>query len=253
MNGWHVAAVRLVLFMLTLGICFRAYGEGGPPLIGDDPGTPGNGKYEINIACPITQTDRTMNIDFPYVDANYGLGDHIELSYQGGLLIGKKRGEDWVAGYDASLFGLKWRFLDEAKSGADMSVYPQLGYNTTSSFARSGLAESGTSFFLPLEIAKTYGKLELDGEAGYQFYEHDRGQWAGGPIVGYLLTDKIELLSEARFVGDQTFRSSNLILDAGTRITLTDHLQLLFAAGRGLRNGDDSPHLYLYSGLGITF
>jgi hypothetical protein len=192
-------------------------------------------------------------MDVPYIDANYGLGDHIELSYQGGWLLGKTEDHGWQHGYDASLAGLKWRFLDQEKSGVDMSIYPQLGFNTTSSFARSGLVESGTNCFFPVEIAKTYGKLELDAEAGYQYYQHDRDQWAGGPIIGYVLSDRIELLAESRFVFDQSFRSNDLILDAGARIGLVKHLQLLFAAGRSVRSGDDSPHLYLYAGLGITF
>ena len=249
-----VARTRLLaLAVVVLALCERSFGEGGPPLIGDDPGTPGNGRYEINVSYPYLQTERTITMDTPYIDANYGLGDHIELSYQGGLLIGKQEGQDWQRGYDASLLGVKWRFLDEEKNGADMSVYPQLGFNTTSSFARAGLTESGTSFFLPVEIAKTYGKLELDAEAGYQFYEHDRGQWAGGPIVGYLLNDRVELLAESRFIFDQTFRSNDLILDVGTRISLIEHVQFLLAIGRGLRSDDDSPHLYLYAGLGFTF
>jgi hypothetical protein len=243
----------LAALLLVCAFAALAFGEGGPPLIGDDPGTPGNGKYEINISYPYLQTEKAITMDTPYIDANYGLGDHIELSYQGGLLIAKKNGQDWQSGYDASLLGFKWRFLDEEKTCVDMSVYPQLGFNTTSAFAKAGLTESGTSFFLPMEIAKTYGKLELDAEAGYQFYEHDRGQWAGGPIVGYVLNDRVELLAESRFVFDQTFRTNDLILDVGTRISLIEHLQFLFAIGRGVRNEDDSPHLYLYAGLGFTF
>ena len=245
---------RLAAFcIIVLLPCATLFGEGGPPLIGDDPGTLGNGKYEINVSYPYVKTAETTSKDIPYIDANCGLGDHIELSYQGGFLIGKKNDQSWQHGYDASLLGFKWRFLDEEKSGVDMSIYPQLGFNTTSSFAKAALVESGTSFSMPVEIAKTYGKLELDAEAGYQFYQHDRGQWAGGPIVGYVLNDRVELLGEARFVGDETFRSNDLILDAGTRISLIEHVQFLFAAGRSVRGGDDGPHLYLYAGLGFTF
>jgi hypothetical protein len=192
-------------------------------------------------------------MDIPYLDANYGLGDHIELSYEGGFLLGQNAGQSWRGGYDNSLIGVKWRFLDEETCGVDMSVYPQFGYDTTASLGRAGLVEPGMNFFFPVEVAKTFGKFELDAEAGYQYWEHDRGQWAGGPIIGYILTERIELLGEARFVGDQSFRSNDLILDGGARIGLINHVQFLFAAGRGVRNGDDSPQLYLYAGLGFTF
>jgi hypothetical protein len=250
MNAWLRSAIPC---FIVFAFCARSFGQGGPPLIGDDPGTPGNGHWEINVSCPYLRTAGTTTMDIPYIDANYGLGDHVELSYEGGLLLGRNDGQSWQSGYDNSLFGVKWRFLDQETSGVDVSVYPQFGFNTTSSLQRAGLVESGTSSFFPFEVAKTFGKLELDAEAGYQYWEHDRDQWAGGPIVGYNLTDKIELLGEARFVFDQSFRSNDLILDAGARIGLINHVQFLFAAGRGLRNGDDSPHLYLYAGLGFTF
>lgn len=250
MNAWKQSAT---LCFVVLTLCPNLFGQGGPPLIGDDPGTPGNGHWEINVSYPYLQTANATSMDIPYIDANYGLGDHIELSYEGGWLLGKIDGQDWQNGYDDSLFGVKWRFLDQDTHGLDMSIYPQLGYDTTAALGRVGLVESGMSFFLPVEIAKTFGKLELDAEAGYQYYQHDRGQWAGGPIVGYILTERIELLAEARFVFDQSFRSNDLVLDAGARIGLVNHLQFLFAAGRGVRNGDDSPHLYLYAGLGFTF
>jgi hypothetical protein len=250
MNAWKAAAIFCAI---TFIFHAKSFGEGGPPLIGDDPGTPGNGKWEINIAYPLLQTQTATTMDLGYIDANYGLGDHIELSYQGGVLLGKTSGQGWHGGYDNSLLGVKWRFLDQEKSGVDMSIYPQFGFNTTSSLGRLGLANSGLGAFFPVEIARTFGKWEFDAELGYQYQQHDRDQWAGGPIVGYLLNDRIELLAEARVVCDQDFRSNNLILDAGARVNLVEHVQLLFAAGRGLRNDGDSPHLYLYAGLGFTF
>jgi hypothetical protein len=250
MKLWKLpAAVCLALACF----CSASFGQGGPPVIGDDPGTPGNGKWEVNISYPYVQTARTTAMDLPYLDLNYGLGDHIELSYLGGLLIGKTNDSGWQTGWDDSLVGVKWRFLDQDPNGVDVAIYPQLGYNTTSSFARVGLAESGLSFFIPVEIEKDFGKFECDAEVGYQHYEHDRGQWAGGPIFGYNLTDKIELIAEARMVCDEAFRSNNLILDGGGRIGLVDHVTLLIGLGRGLRNDDESPHLYLYAGVRFTF
>jgi hypothetical protein len=250
MNAWKRSAT---LCFVVLAFCSKSFAQGGPPLIGDDPGTPGNGHWEINVSYPYLQTARTTTMDIPFLDANYGLGDHIELSYEGGLLLGKNDGQSWQSGYDDSLIGVKWRFLDQETHGVDMSIYPQFGFNTTTSLSRAGLVESGSSLYLPVEVARTFGKFELDAEAGFQYFQHDRDQWAGGPIFGYILTDRIELLAESRFVCDESFRRNNLILDAGARIGLVNHVQLLFAAGRGVQNGDDSPHLYLYAGLGFTF
>jgi hypothetical protein len=40
----------LVAFALGLVVITDAHGQGGPPMITDDPGTPGPGKFEINLA-----------------------------------------------------------------------------------------------------------------------------------------------------------------------------------------------------------
>ena len=188
---------------ITLAFCARAFAQAGPPLIGDDPGTPGNGQWEINVAYPYLRTAQQTTMDAPLMDINYGLGDHIELSYEGGFLFGKSDGQSWQNGYDNTQLGTKWRFLDQDKSGVDMSVYPQFTFNTSRSLTRTGLVESGLGVYLPMEIAKTIGKFELDAEGGFQYLQHDRNQWAGGPVIGYLLTDRIELLAEWRGAGSK--------------------------------------------------
>lgn len=67
------------------------------------------------------------------------------------------------------------------------------------------------------------------------------------------MNNRIELLAEARFTFDQNFRTYDLILDGGGRFTINDHMQILFAAGRSVRSGDDSVRFYLFTGLGFTF
>ena len=249
---YNANRIWVFLFVL-LTVSGRSHGQGGPPMIGDDAGTPGKGKFEINVGYPYVQSEQITTMDIGYIDFNYGPTDNLELSYQGGLLLGKVSGQSWKGGYDNSLIGVKWRFLDQETAGFDMSIYPQAGFNTTASLARAGFSESGASCFVPVEVSRTVGKFEFNAEVGYQYLQHSRDQWAGGPIVGYQLNDQIELLAEARFVFDQDFRSNNLILDAGCRINVVEHVQLLLAAGRGLRSEDSSPHLYIYAGLGLRF
>ena len=146
------------VLVIVLVFAAKSFAQGGPPMIGDDPGTPGSGKWEINIAYPQVQTEKSISMDLGYLDLNYGLGDNIELTYQGGFLVARNDGQSWQRGWDDSLFGVKWRFFDQETRGVDMSVYPQLGFNTTSSFAKAGLVEAGRSFFFPVEIARTIGK-----------------------------------------------------------------------------------------------
>jgi len=42
--AWRIA----LLLLLMASAC--AHAQGGPPMLTDDPGTPGDGKWEVNIA-----------------------------------------------------------------------------------------------------------------------------------------------------------------------------------------------------------
>ncbi len=80
------AAVTLktaVCLGLLLAVCALtpndSFGQGGPPMLTDDPGTPGDGQWEINTAFLEDRTASTRARSFPHVDLNYGWGDHIQL------------------------------------------------------------------------------------------------------------------------------------------------------------------------------
>ena len=55
-------------------------------MITDDPGTPGNGKWENNLAIAFSHVPNEWSFDAPAIDLNYGWGDHIQLTLQGGPL-----------------------------------------------------------------------------------------------------------------------------------------------------------------------
>ena len=68
--------------MLIASVARIAFGQGGPPMITDDPGTPGNGKWENNLAIIIGHRPNETSIDLPEIDLNYGVGDQIQLTLQ---------------------------------------------------------------------------------------------------------------------------------------------------------------------------
>ncbi|PYK23325.1 MAG: hypothetical protein DME59_17275 [Verrucomicrobia bacterium] len=74
------------------------FGQGGPPMITDDPGTPGNGHWENNFAIAFEHRPNEWSIDAPAVDLNYGWGDHIQLTLQTSLAILKRTDHGAVAG-----------------------------------------------------------------------------------------------------------------------------------------------------------
>ena len=65
-DGLFAAALTMVL-SFSPAPCFA---QGGPPMLTDDPGTPGSGAWEINFAYT-EKRDRQQRLrSFPHVDFN---------------------------------------------------------------------------------------------------------------------------------------------------------------------------------------
>ena len=66
------------LFLILFGLAAHgAFAQGGPTMIADDPGTPGNGKWENNLAIAFSHVPAEWSIDRPLFDLNYGWGDQL--------------------------------------------------------------------------------------------------------------------------------------------------------------------------------
>ena len=156
------------------------------------------------------------------------------------------------SGLDDSLLGLKWRFLDRASSGIDMSVYPQLQLeNGTGSVAR-GIAEPGPNLFLPVQVARAFGKTKWVGEVGYQTLRGQRNEWVAGVLGARQLTDTLELLAEVRS-GSQNFRNrGDLVVNAGLRQSISDRFRLLASVGTGVSSGPEATSLIAYLGIQVV-
>ena len=242
----------LTVTCLLLFVANSADGQGGPPMITDDPGTPGNGKWEIETAFTFQRTPERKTFEGPVLDFNYGWGERIQLKYEVGWdFVDNKRDPDRGrhSGTGNSLAGFKYRFLDEDRHGFALSLYPQIEFNTPPGVSRRGVVESGTNVFLPVEVSKTFGPIQVAGEMGYELIQHGRDQWMYGVVAEYPLTKKIELLGEFRGNLDQDFRRNDLILNFGTRISLTEKIGFIFSAGRSVRSSHDSPTALVYAGL----
>src|SRR5258705_13747971 len=121
---FFVPAIGVVL---CLGPPPSSFTQGGPPMLTDDPGTPGSGAWEINFAY-LEQRNRQARLrSFPHVDFNYGLGDSIQLKYETGwLFTDASEGGGAKNGLDDSLLGLKWRVLAPERRGFAMSLCPPI-------------------------------------------------------------------------------------------------------------------------------
>src|SRR6478609_6073200 len=135
-------------------------------MITDNPGTPGNGKWENNIAVIFEHRPNETSIDLPEIDLNYGVGDRIQLTLQTAPVLMKRSDHGLIGGIGETEEAVEWRFLDEATSGFDMSMFPRVIFNVAQSSVRRGLADDGTRFQIPFQAAKAFGRLHVDAEFG---------------------------------------------------------------------------------------
>jgi len=245
--------------------------QGGPPFTTDDPGTPGNKQWEINLGWVANHNPGLSFYQLPDIDINYGLGDRIQLKYEIPLAALTDQNNTTLAGLGESFPGIKWRFYEhhtagEPKSDDNMNLslgtYPQALINNPTSAVRRGIVENGPQYYLPIEATAKWGPIDFNGEIGHWFGNRlVPSRWGRGLIAGREFSSRFELyaevydLQDANRIGDVP-KQRALTADIGGRQTLdhAGHLRLLFMAGRGLQAAtrqNSEPNWIAYVGVQI--
>src|SRR5256714_1481174 len=243
----------MVLLLFLVAACVtalppRVVAQGGPPLITDDPETPGNGHWEINVAWTLSQKQNRRLFGIPLLDVNYGLGENVQLKAEVPWLVLRDRRGGTQSGIGSANFGVKWRFLDKDRHGFAMSTYPQLEIRTSASSVRRGLIEQGGELLLPFEISRELGPVTIDGELGYQAVQRDKDEVLYGLVVGGEINKRLELVGEIHGTAKRKFADNELIFNVGGRFKMSKHYTLLFSTGRSLRAVSRQPTLWGYVG-----
>ena len=246
---------NLAWIALLLARTAQVFAQGGPPLLTDDPGTPGNRNWEINIAFTHFRSPEERGIEAPLLDINYGLGDRIQLKYEVPYLFDSDEGAPYRTAVGNSLIGVKWRFFQESdEKGWNISTYPQLELNNPFNSEALGLVDRGPRFLLPVEITKVFGPVEVNFEGGYWFSQDASNERILGLAFGRQFTKRFEGLAEIYddVVLGGTARSTTL--DIGGRYEFHKGLLINFMAGRriigsGTVNGQ--PSFIAYLGLQV--
>jgi hypothetical protein len=227
----------------------NALAQGGPPLITDDPDTPGPGYWEINLAGIFEKSRLERQLEAPLADINYGVGTRIQLKFEVPWLSVSQTGMPARTGLGNSNVGVKWRFLGQEGQRVAWSIYPQVEVNTGRSMAEKGLLNEGRQFLLPTELTLQRGRLEINGEVGRNFVQKGDDEWIFGVATEVEFDRGFELVGELH--GEQSGpAAAELIVNVGGRLRMTPQITLLVAAGRGVRGPTDGrPLLRLYIGL----
>lgn len=221
-------------------------------MITDDPGTPGNNHWEINVAWTDQEAPGSTLIGLPLLDANYGVGDRIQINYQGSWNILRQPGASTEDGMSESQFAVKWRFYDAGDSGYQMSMYPRYTFpNPDSDSDKRGTEDPHPSFLLPFEVERNLGFLSVNVDFGHMFsgFAGDRG-WTGGICVGREVTKGWELDAEVHATASEDLGRSEVTLNLGTRYDFNEHTTLLVAVGKDTSNSL-GPRISVLTYLGI--
>ncbi|HKF97866.1 MAG TPA: hypothetical protein VKB20_06390 [Steroidobacteraceae bacterium] len=242
-------AASACLFAAALAAPERAAADAGPPFITNDPGTPGNGDWEINIAAMQTTVPDESVWQLPQLDVNYGLGERIQLTFEVPYVVVNQTGEPQTSGWGNANLGVKWRFYDKGEGGWSLSTFPMYQTGGSAEAQRKGIAAAGPRLFLPLEVARKVGWLSVDLEVGTYVPWHGAHEDILGLVVGRQFGSRLEL--DAEFYEDHVRGSEDVTtLDVGGRYHLHRGFNLLFMAGRSLRG--NSPGQVEFMGyLGV--
>jgi hypothetical protein len=231
-------------------------GQGGPPMITDDPGTPGPGKWENNIAIAWEHRSDDTSFDLPALDLNYGVGERIQLTLQTAPVLLKRSDRGPIGGIGGTEAALKWRFIDAEKDGLgfDMSMFPRVIFNVTQSSVRRGLSEDGTRFQLPFQIAKQIGIGDLDFEWGALASTVGRSEWLYGIVGGVELSKTTKLMAELHGTSRMSFDQDTLTLNFGIRQTLTERCIFIGSLGHELRAPAGEDRAFIgYMGVQLLY
>ena len=243
---------------LLLLLAFAGRATGGPPLVTDDPETPGLHGWEVNVSDDVEKTRERLAMDAPFLDINYGRTENDQLRIQFPLarFIDPEEG-DPHAGVGDLAMGWKYRFLDEEKFGFAASVYPQMILPTGNRHVDVG--DGRTELFLPMEIGKHFcdERLFVYAEGGY--YQSFNGAaddaWDYGLAAEWKWTKKLTVMGE---VGGRMFPNGgepdDPFFNLGGAYHCNDTVAIIGSAGRSFRDrSSGAPEFNSFLGFQFTW
>lgn len=241
-----------LLGLMVGGIGARALAaQGGPPLETDDPGTPGAGRLELNVSAEAQWEGSRTLYDAPRLDANLGVGRHLQLKLEVPWRVATAPASPASSGMGNVTLGVKWRF---AESGpVAVSTYPQVTLSGSERSQSKGLADSGTTLFMPVEIAWVAGPVALNAEVGYQAGP-GTAELVYGLALAHQANPSLELLGECHGGGEADLSHQGVLCGAGFRWEPLRALCLLLAFTTAVAgSADDRADHRLYSGVQLRW
>ena len=231
---------RVVVLVVGFACCRKALAL-SPPLVTDDPETPGAGGWEINVTTSVERTREETSIEAPLFDLNYGFlpNDQLKLEFSVSSIDAIDEDNHW--GISDLLIGYKYRFIEEDGAlGLAASFYPQISCPTGNK--HTGIGSGNTEILIPFQAGKHYfeEQLYINPEVGYNVVvDHsEQNSWKFGLAGSWAFNKRFEVMGEVGgFVFATSAEPDDPFFNLGFEYILTDHVALLGSAGRSFREG----------------
>ena len=232
-----------------------------PPLVVDDPATPGCNTWEINV---VVSTDVARNeklFELPLLDINYGIGDDLQLKYEVPN-IREQTDKETKSAVGSSVAGVKYMFLENEEAGLQVAVYPQVEFNEKQSDSvKKGMAEVGNVTSLPILLSKKIGEtaagdVMLTGNVGYSSTnQHEASDMMSAGIgIGAAIRSKLsfmaDLVSERAVSKNKDGIHEEMTrANFGVMTPIYKDMILFGSIGQSLHSSDDLKHSFFLAGI----
>lgn len=241
---FSIGALALVL---VLGPASGAWG--GRPLDTEDTGTLERGKTELELSGDYARNPEDNSWSAKGV-LSVGLLPRLEARIESALLLLEPEDQRSRAGIADSLFGVKYRLLDE--SDAFPAMLAGFTVRLPTGEERRGLGAADVDAGIVAVASKAVGSLTLTGNVGYTFVTRDRELdfWTLAASLEYRMTKAWILVGEIVSAVGADRAPDVAVLRAGAIYAIGARLKLDGAVGVGLTRA--SPDVVTTLGVTIS-
>jgi hypothetical protein len=245
---------RAVRIAITASVLISEVAVGGAPFQTDDPGVVLPGRFELVAFHQSTLAGDTRTGTLLGLELHAGVIERLEVDVTAPLAFVRTSGSGTERGYGDTALGFKYRVREETEDGPALSLVPKIVFPTGD--AGRGLGSGGRQVLLALAVQKSVAGVQSYATAGYWINRAPGGRdyAAFGWQVQRPVSERWTVGAEVFVVTAQSDgQTTSTGFNIGGYYTIDERNQLLFSAGRGLRNVEQGNRASAYLGYQASF